>query len=419
MQTGGQLLTVPSQEQRGGDFSGLLRLGPQYQIYDPATARVAAGGRIARDPFPGNVLPRIRLNRIAQRIQDHWPLPNTAGTADGRANYFSPNPFWTRADSYNAKLDHHVSERHRLSVSLFYWGQFFTEPAEQYFYHHSNATGRGTDDTVKRGSVDYVYLANPQTVLNFRGGRSYMLRRTLPRSQGFDLTELGFPATLASLAGSDGAHFPQVVADSYATLGSISRSHAAHDIALGAFNLSRTAGRHAVRAGADLRAIRWNAFSRGNASPRLEFSSTYTRGPLDNSPAAPIGQGLASFLLGLPTGGGLDRNAARSEQSTYYGFYVQDDWRITPRLTLNLGLRYEYKGPTTERYNRSVRRFVDNVPNPIEAVAKANYAAAPIPEIPPESFRVWGGLSFAGVGGEPRTLWRADRNNWGPRLGLA
>ncbi|MCL6508044.1 MAG: TonB-dependent receptor, partial [Bryobacteraceae bacterium] len=116
---------------------------------------------------------------------------------------------------------------------------------------------------------------------------------------------------------------------------------------------------------------------------------------------------------------GLDRNAARSEQSTYYGFYVQDDWRVTPRLTLNLGLRYEYEGPTTERFNRSVRRFVENIPNPIEPAAKVNYAAAPIPQISPDNFRVWGGLTFAGVGGEQRTLWRADRNNWGPRLGVA
>lgn len=418
-QSGGSLLTVPTSAQRQGNFSDLLRLGSQYQIYDPATAQLGPQLRVRRDPFPGNIIPSSRLDPVARRLLTHWPLPNTAGSADGRANYFSPNPFWTWANSHNVKLDHHVSERHRLSASLFFWDQFFTEPAEQYFYRHSKATGRGTDDTVRRGSLDYVYVLSPRSVLNVRGGRNYMIRRTNPWSQGLDLTSLGFPAALAALAGPDGAHFPQLAVDAYATLGSVSRSHSAHDIMVGAVNFSRMLGQHSIRTGVDLRALRWNTYSRGNAAPRFDFTTTYTRGPLDNSPASPIGQGLASFLLGLPTGGGIDRNAAYSEQTVYRGFYFQDDFRLTPRLTLNLGLRYEYEGPTTERYNRSIRRFLEEVPNPIEPLARANYAAAPLPEIPLERFRVMGGLTFAGVGGEPRTLWQGDRNNWAPRLGFA
>jgi hypothetical protein len=88
-------------------------------------------------------------------------------------------------------------------------------------------------------------------------------------------------------------------------------------------------------------------------------------------------------------------------------------------LTLNLGIRYEYESPTTERYNRSVSGFDPNAPLPIAAQSVANYANSPIPEIPASQFRVQGGLQFAGVGGQPTQLWQPDRNNFLPRFGFA
>ena len=103
----------------------------------------------------------------------------------------------------------------------------------------------------------------------------------------------------------------------------------------------------------------------------------------------------------------------------YAGVYFQDDWRLTSRLTLNLGLRYDYDGPSTERFNRSVRNFDFVTASPVDAQARANYAKSPIPEVPVASFRSVGGLLFAGVGGNPRALWERDRNNFSPRIGLA
>jgi hypothetical protein len=134
---------------------------------------------------------------------------------------------------------------------------------------------------------------------------------------------------------------------------------------------------------------------------------------------APIGQGLASMLLGIPTGGQVTINASRAEQSTFSGVYIQDDWRITRRLTVNIGLRYELEGPPTERFNRSIRGFDFSAQSPIAAQAKANYAKSPIPELPVNQFQVMGGLTFAGVNGNPRALWNADKNNFAPRVGLA
>ena len=87
-----------------------------------------------------------------------------------------------------------------------------------------------------------------------------------------------------------------------------------------------------MRFGGEFRVMQENGFNYGNVSPQLVFAQAYTRGPLDNSPTAPIGQGLASMLLGIPTGGRININASRAEQSTFWGFFIQDDWRVTPAL---------------------------------------------------------------------------------------
>jgi hypothetical protein len=169
--------------------------------------------------------------------------------------------------------------------------------------------------------------------------------------------------------------------------------------------------------GYDFRSYRENGSGAGHSAGRYDFGADYVRGPLDNAPNPTIGPEFASFLLGLPTGGFIDRNAARSNQGLYHGIFVHDDIKLTSRLTLNLGLRYEYEGATDERYNRNVRGFDSTSSSPIEAQAKAAYAANPIPQIPPSSFAVKGGLLFPTSAS--RGFWDSDINNFQPRVGVA
>src|SRR6185436_10419707 len=171
------------------------------------------------------------------------------------------------------------------------------------------------------------------------------------------------------------------------------------------FRNSKISGKHSTRYGVEYRLQRETAFNYGNVAPQLVFNPTYTRGPLDNSPTAAIGQGMASMLLGIPSGGTINNNASNAQQSKYWGFFVQDDWRVTTKLTLNLGLRYEYETPVTERYNRTIRGFDFATANPISQQALANYSRNPIPQVPVSSFRTVGGLQFAGVGGQPSAVW--------------
>jgi outer membrane receptor protein involved in Fe transport len=218
-----------------------------------------------------------------------------------------------------------------------------------------------------------------------------------------------------------GCHFPQINITGPAFLqlgnnGGFQRTNYSHSL-LGVLNLTR--GAHSIKTGFDGRLLLENNATYGNVSPQLQFGEAYTRGPLDNSPTAPFGQGVASFLLGIPTGGGIDLNDSRAERSPFYAFFVQDDWRILPSLTLNLGLRWEIELPIQERFDRTSRDFDFETVNPIQDQARAQYARAPIPEIAPANFNTIGGLTFAGRNGLPRAVRGTDWNAVMPRIGFA
>jgi hypothetical protein len=163
-----------------------------------------------------------------------------------------------------------------------------------------------------------------------------------------------------------------------------------------------------------------NTFFANNQTGQFNFDATWTRGPLNNSPTAPnsLGQSFASFLLGLPSSGSVTRATGYDEKSQTWGFFLQDDWRVNNRITLNLGVRYEYDTPLSEASNASVRGFDAAAVQAIESAARARYALSPTPEIAVENFRVRGGLTFAGVNGEPSGLYNTPNNNFMPRVGF-
>ncbi|MEK7407805.1 MAG: carboxypeptidase-like regulatory domain-containing protein, partial [Acidobacteriota bacterium] len=416
--------TMPSKEQRTGDLAELLKLGARYQVYDPATTAPAGApsgpGRFSRQPLAGNLIPASRINPVALKIIPYWPEPNKAGTADGRNNFFNVQKQDWDYRSMVGRLDENFSEKHRA---------FFRLSNSQFDQKNQNirspAIGDVADNTGYRLALDDVYVFKPELLLNVRYGLSYQNNATGRQSSGFDLLSLGFPQSLLNEIRTKndpaGLTFPETVVDggAYTTLGAAGPTSFATTYHTAGGTVTSMSGNHSMRFGGEFRLQRESAYNYGNVAPRLEFSTTWTRGPLDNSPAAPIGQGLASFLLGLPTGGRINANASRAEQSAFTALFFHDDWKMTRKLTVGLGLRYEYEGPTTERYNRTIRGFDFQAASPIAALALANYARSPIPEVPVAGFRAAGGLLFAGVGGQPRALWRGDKNNFSPRIGLA
>lgn len=412
--------TMPTAEQRSGNFAPLVAAaGANYQIYDPLTTAPAAAGRFSRQPFPGNVIPPSRISPIARTIAPFWPEPNQPGSRDFRNNYFSTQNIDRNNRSLIGRVDHSISDRHRIFVRF---NENYRNETTVLF--PSPATGDRPSQPGYGAVLDDVYTFSPSLLLNVRYGWTYQKPVTERVTQGFDLTKLGFSSSLVQQLGNfnpvSSFTFPQVTIDggAYTNLGHDSGSTTTNNYHSFGATLTKLAGSHNIRTGGEFRLLREGAYAFGNATPQFAFGSGFTNGPLDNAPGSPIGQGFAAFLLGQTTGGFVSVNASRAEQSTYSSLFLQDDWKISSKLTLNLGLRYEYEGPITERFNRSVRDFDFNTASPVNAQARAAYALAPAAELPLASFQVLGGLRFAGEG-QARGFWAPDRNNFAPRIGLA
>jgi hypothetical protein len=439
---------------KNGDFSALLApsLNPKnlathpYQIFNPFS-RVKSGSGFKEDPFrcdsAGNPLPLDSKNRqsqtigancnkiptslinpVSQALLQYFPNPTTPGVAaaDGTNNFQQPG-LQERASYYTStiRVDHNISEKNRI----FGRASWYDRNSTYNNYFQNLATGTFFQFLSRQGALDEVYTFNPTTVLNVRYGYNRFIRvdGNNPASHGFDLTSVGFPASYNNLIPDDRRAFPRLDITSYQGTGfnNEPRPIDTHSVVA---TLNKTLGSHAVKVGAEYRIYRENDINIVNdVTGRFMFDATYTRGPNDNSDVAPnsIGQSFASFLMGIPSGSSYVRRPADyAEESDTWGFFIQDDWRFNSRLTLNLGLRYEFETPLQERYNRSVRGFDPNFVQPIEAQAQQIYANDPKARTPEVSqLLVRGGLTFPGVNGQPEGLYDTPKHNFMPRIGLA
>jgi len=411
--------TVPTETQRSGDFSALLPLrNANYAIYDPRSTAAAAGGRFSRTAFPGNIIPASRLDRLGVNLARVYPLPNSpaTATADGRNNFFSAPKAIQKTYSTLLRLDHAINENHRMFLRLHY--DFWKEDKNHDFLNevngiHQNRPNRGV-------ALDDVLVLSPTTVLNMRYGFTSTKWWQYRTSRGMDYAALGFSPQLIALTERGQAPLPRISPGAYSQLsywedpGDGVNSSLTHS-GMASFTILKRS--HTLRFGPEVRVYRSfnNRRPIGNA-PDISFGTTYTRGPLDNAPAAPIGQDLASMLLGIPDGS-MDVAASSALQNKYYGLFLQDDWKVTRRLTVNLGLRYELETPINERYNRLLGNFDSTTANPIDAAARANYARAPIAELPVSNFRALGGLTW--VTADQRSPFLGEKNNLMPRFGFA
>ncbi|NJM53574.1 MAG: TonB-dependent receptor, partial [Blastocatellia bacterium] len=182
-------------------------------------------------------------------------------------------------------------------------------------------------------------------------------------------------------------------------------------------------GNHTIKFGADYRQYLEESAPPFDANGRYRFDTSFTRLNDLSSTAAPFGQELAAFLLGtVRNNTTIQRNTDRRNKSVYHGVFFQDDWRVNSKLTLNLGIRYEYERPNEDEFNRNIRLFDTTSSNPIEAAARAAYTVnfnanpANFP-ISPANWRVSGGPVFASD--ENPGFWESDFNNFQPRLGFA
>jgi hypothetical protein len=411
--------TVPTPAEARGDFSALLKLpnGSAYQIYDPATTKAEANGRFSRQPFPNNIIPANRLDPVGQKLVSLYAAPNQPGTADGRLNFFSAGKEVSDYYVHMARVDHNFTENHRAFVRVHY--DFFQNDKDDNFQNGVN--GILVNHNNRGIALDDVMVLSPSAVLNLRYGLTHNEFPQRRRSTGTDLAALGFSPSLTNLLDPSLATVPRIQMAGFSTLSNWQDGDGTETSLTHSFlgSVSQLRGAHTLRYGAEFRVYRAfrNRYSR-SAAPDFVFSNTYTRGPFDNSPAAPFGQELAAMLLGIP-GGAMEFQASSALQDKFLAGYIQDDWKISRTLTLNLGLRYEWEAPITERFDRLVAGFDPNAVSPVAAQAQANYARRPIPEIPAGDFQVRGGLTFLNANGVGRSPFATQKGNFLPRFGLA
>ena len=398
--------SVPTLEQRNGDFSKTLnQAGALIRIFNPFTTRANPSGGFIRDQFTDNKIPTAMFDPVALNILKYFPLPNQPGDPVTNANnYAASGSTQINLDNYVFRVDHRFSEKQTFFAR--YSHRYTNDvPLKAFSEELTIAEGRVIQENYARNFVaEYTHTLSPSMVLTGRLGFARTLFVFSNQGLGFKPSSLGLPVSIDSVV--DRQMFPAVGVSGVTSLGGNDHRYNAFMSYPLMISLTRMQSRHNWKYGFEGRLIRVNVWEARNAG-QFNFSAGFTQGPNPNTASSSAGLGFASFLLGTgSTGNTLIQGWKNvAAQSFYFAGYVQDDWRVNSKLTLNLGVRYDIDTPRTERYNR-MNYFDPAAVSPL---------AAKVPSFPD----LKGGVVFVGVGSNSRSQYFIDNNNLAPRLGLA
>ncbi|HEY3840719.1 MAG TPA: carboxypeptidase regulatory-like domain-containing protein, partial [Bryobacteraceae bacterium] len=409
----GQVSSVPSVAQRNGDFSQTFNTaGVLNTIYDPATGH-SVNGVWTRSPFPGNVIPSNRIDSVGAKMANTYPAPNVVlpGLVNWQNNYFSPLYTAYFFPNIVARVDHNFSQKWRIYGRYAYNNQLLNDVSNSYL------TGLGADNRygnkVNNAVVlDSVTVFSATTTLDLRASMNRWTQNYSPQvyNSSTGAQTLGLPASLVNQF-EEPSRFPYITAANYQYMGESSSNiwYAPSTNWSLAPTLTTVRGRHYIKAGLDFRLMHLANYQSAFAGGTFAFDQVFTRSNYLTADST-TGNAIADMLLGAATSGGVDYIARPYYSWRYYAPWVQDDIKISRRLTVNVGLRWDILGPLTERYNRLNYSFFPNQVNPISA--QINQTQFP-------GYKAYGGIGFAGVNGNPRGAFNTDWNNVQPRLGAA
>jgi hypothetical protein len=381
------------------------------QILDPATTRFV-GGQMVRDPFPGNIIPQNRISQVARNLgaimKQHY-LP-TVTDATGQIallnNSFFPvsNQAGFNQTQFSTKSDFMINSNHRLSGSFVFVDRPRNLLDQGGVWDFNDPLGGPLSRArLQHVASHYVRLSedwtiSPTLLNHFQAGYN----RQLNPSRSRHLDKPG--AQILGIAGIDQTgNFPEIAGLSGDRVSFPTLGYQANDVLAGsawqfANSLTWLRGRHTLKFGVD---YRWNGLNaRNNATPgQFNFGRDVTGLPGFNQ----VGHGFASMLLGEVNSASVVTDVPVGSQFPMYSWFVQDDFKLNPRLTVNLGLRWDYQPQGTEKYDR-LSNFNPNLQDPLVVDG------------------VGGAIEFAGdgpYGTGRRNFYPNQRNGWGPRLGFA
>ncbi|MGI4831822.1 MAG: carboxypeptidase regulatory-like domain-containing protein, partial [Janthinobacterium lividum] len=399
--------SVPLPAFLNGDFSALA-----VPIYDPATATLNANGSYTRTAFTNNQIPTSRLSTVGLNALKYYPAPNAGAAGAQFNNYVTTGVSQSDYLHYDIRVDHQLRKN---------WHTFVR-------YSHLQVNGDGLNDyknqaaqggnpltiSVHSLSFDNVITITPKLLAEVRYGFSRLDEQSTPYGEGFNPSTLGLSGAYASTAALNAYMFPTfALSNGYSGLGItggygiLLEAPSAHQASA---SLIRIAGPHSIKVGTEFRKLYLNFHQYGFPDGQFNLDQSWTQKTVADADGS--GNPFASLLLGLPTSGQLTTDATSAEASDYLAFYGQDDYQVSPKLTLNVGLRWSVEIPRSERYNK-LSYWTPSLPSPLQGLVAASAC--------PACGNLQGQMVFTGTSHDPYGRHQApiQWKDFAPRIGFA
>jgi hypothetical protein len=392
--------SVPTALERIGNFSQSLsttKNGSQQIIYDPLSTNLTTG---ARTPFPGNIIPASQLSPIGLALASYYPLPTQATPYYGAPNASLVVNVQDRADQGIFKVDHEFTKWLKASATYLHYGS--TEPSNTFFPNAGTPNQTIYERHVDALSTNAVATLSPSTVLTVRFGQNRFPDFDPNYSNGFSLTTLGFSPAVNALTPGYPA-FPSISTGEFSAYGGGTTPWTVYHSQSVDVEVAKFIGKHSIKAGFDYRLIA-DASETATGPSSFGFTSGFTSASAAKTVTG-TGGGLASMLLGYPASGSITKGSFFNDYTHYTAFFIQDDYRISSKLTLNFGFRGEHEPNPEESNNKLTVDANLSATNPLQA------------DIP--SLTLKGEVEYAGINGNPRYAGNPLGVKAGPRMGFA
>jgi hypothetical protein len=415
---------VPQTAWASGDFSDLIPAGTDCNatpvkgcIYDPNTVALV-GGQYVRQAFPGNIIPSDRLSAVAGNVLKFYPAPN-AGTFDPTnptATNLQVNG--TTTDNYyhwDTRLDHDFGEKWHSFLRLSHWHEH-SNPLSDY----GNAGSQGYNGPAYiaewNSSFNNTITITPTLIAELRFGVARQVYRRTTVGEPFNLASLGFDSAYVATAGIDALVFPNFnLAQGYSGIGPNGYNHYYENPTVDDLtgSIVKIRGAHSIKLGAEFRKIFENFAQFGDPSGSFNVDQSWTQQIATGGVSGDTGNPFASMLLGEFASGDMDHRPSTAQASSYIALFAQDDYKLSRKLTLNLGLRWDVEIPRTER-NNDLSYWDPSLPSPLQGQVAASPTC-------PSCGNLMGAMVFVNTPGSQfgRRQAPTQKKDFAPRIGFA